>query len=96
MRMLLLAAIIHILPVPQPDRNALPPVTEEDAKAYCEAYGGTWNLYESPTRDAAWYECDEPGDDTDLDAQCDAAMSDEDASYWGSCLCRDEGLGCPE
>jgi|KBSSwiStaDraftv2_1062776.scaffolds.fasta_scaffold00502_21 uncharacterized protein (DUF697 family) len=71
MRASLLAALLHVIPVPAPDVNALPPVTIEDAREYCEAYGGQWNEYSNEDDTARWYECDEPTGESSDDPEDD-------------------------
>lgn len=45
--------MLHVLPVPTNDSHA--------AQEYCEAYGGSWNLYSNAQQTASWWECDVPG-----------------------------------
>lgn len=69
MRTLIFLAVLHIIPVPQPS----PTFTLDDAAAYCEDQGGTWDLYSNAAQDAYWYECDESPDqwqDLDDDERC--------------------------
>lgn len=85
MRLIILAALIHIIPVPAPDPLATPPTSLDDARDYCEAYGGHWNTYTNETGDASWFQCDETDDPIDC-TNHPFCPDDEDD---GSCGCED-------
>ena len=85
----ILLLILTLIPVPQPDSQATPPVTLDDAAEFCTDHGGTWNQYGPP--DNTWFQCDDgkpdPFDDVDASDSrpdwCDGGMTDEmaDADY---------------